>query len=264
MPISVVCPPCARKLRAPDKAAGRRTKCPKCGTTVVIPITGEEFSEPIDADARPQSINSVEPSALRSKSPPAPTPPTAETISTFLPSRKPNKNGSRAGLWIAMAVGIFVFFAVTIGVALWATGFFVSGRTPKLTEKQKAAAADAIKALGRIEAAVEVGVNFQQYSQLLIDAKPVVNEAERMLPVGEMVKDLTENMNAYKDAREVWSHKIQYPSIGGKIKKEYGFGDIITGYNLQVDQKQEADSDTAMQIIWGVAATKLAHARSLQ
>ena len=52
---------------------------------------------------------------------------------------------------------------------------------PPLTEKQKAAAADAIKALGRIDAAVEVGVTYQQYGQLVIDAKAVVNEAERIL-----------------------------------------------------------------------------------
>jgi predicted RNA-binding Zn-ribbon protein involved in translation (DUF1610 family) len=37
MPIPVVCPACATKLRAPDHAAGRKTKCPKCGGPVAVP-----------------------------------------------------------------------------------------------------------------------------------------------------------------------------------------------------------------------------------
>ena len=31
MPIHVVCPSCQAKINAPDKAAGKRLKCPKCG-----------------------------------------------------------------------------------------------------------------------------------------------------------------------------------------------------------------------------------------
>jgi hypothetical protein len=36
MPISVSCPSCAAKLQAPDQAAGRKTKCPKCGGVIQI------------------------------------------------------------------------------------------------------------------------------------------------------------------------------------------------------------------------------------
>src|SRR5207253_2435051 len=94
-----------------------------------------------------------------------------------------------------------------------------------LTEKQKAAAADAIKALGRIEAAVEVGVNHQQYGQLVIDAKAVVNEAERTLPSGELLTALTETIDAYRDAGTVWSHKIRFDHLG--LSKEFGHGELI-------------------------------------
>lgn len=38
MSIPVVCPYCATKLRAPDDKAGRKMKCPKCGSAVVVPI----------------------------------------------------------------------------------------------------------------------------------------------------------------------------------------------------------------------------------
>jgi DNA-directed RNA polymerase subunit RPC12/RpoP len=37
MPLRVVCSGCSRKLKAPDQAAGKKVKCPQCGTPVFIP-----------------------------------------------------------------------------------------------------------------------------------------------------------------------------------------------------------------------------------
>lgn len=37
MPIQFKCNQCGRKLQAPDSAAGRRAKCPDCGTVMTIP-----------------------------------------------------------------------------------------------------------------------------------------------------------------------------------------------------------------------------------
>src|SRR5207249_11501881 len=76
-----------------------------------------------------------------------------------------------------------------------------------LTQKQKAAAADAIKALARVEAAVQVGVNFQKYMELVIDAKAAVNEADRVVPSGDILTELSGAMEAYSDAGTVWNHK---------------------------------------------------------
>src|SRR5581483_1241549 len=36
MPVSVTCP-CGAKLTAPDAAAGKKVKCPKCGHPVAVP-----------------------------------------------------------------------------------------------------------------------------------------------------------------------------------------------------------------------------------
>lgn len=38
MTINVVCPKCQHKLRAPESAAGRKAKCPKCGTAIEITV----------------------------------------------------------------------------------------------------------------------------------------------------------------------------------------------------------------------------------
>src|SRR5690349_19559292 len=37
MSISVPCPGCGRKLKAPDAAAGKRARCPDCQTVVTLP-----------------------------------------------------------------------------------------------------------------------------------------------------------------------------------------------------------------------------------
>lgn len=40
MPIPVVCSGCGKNLKAPDTAAGKRTKCPACQTPIEIPAAG--------------------------------------------------------------------------------------------------------------------------------------------------------------------------------------------------------------------------------
>ena len=38
MPLQVVCPGCNAKLKAPDTAAGKKTKCPKCQAVISVPV----------------------------------------------------------------------------------------------------------------------------------------------------------------------------------------------------------------------------------
>lgn len=53
MPISVTCPTCNARTRAPDVAAGRRARCPKCGTSVAVPAR-ENLSERNDSRKPPR------------------------------------------------------------------------------------------------------------------------------------------------------------------------------------------------------------------
>jgi hypothetical protein len=50
MPLQVVCPACNAKLKAPDTAAGKKTKCPKCQAIVTVPA---------DAPQAPATTTSV-------------------------------------------------------------------------------------------------------------------------------------------------------------------------------------------------------------
>jgi predicted RNA-binding Zn-ribbon protein involved in translation (DUF1610 family) len=67
MPVPVVCPSCATKLRAPDSAADHKTKCPKCGESVNIggvtpepPPVAKVYTPPVAAVYTPPSGQGVE------------------------------------------------------------------------------------------------------------------------------------------------------------------------------------------------------------
>ena len=131
-----------------------------------------------------------------------------------------------------------------------------------LNEQQLASAKEAIAALSKIEAAIEIGVNYQKYTSLLADLNAVINEAERSLPESVLSSELNSTMQAYKDVAELWSFKIQYQNIGSEISKEF-HSEIIERYADSLPKKDKIDTDLAMQMIWHGASTKIERARIL-
>jgi DNA-directed RNA polymerase subunit RPC12/RpoP len=61
MSIAVVCPSCRQKLRAPDTAAGRNTKCPKCGSAIVVQAPSHDHIQPPQPPPLRQPISSAQP-----------------------------------------------------------------------------------------------------------------------------------------------------------------------------------------------------------
>ena len=273
MPIAITCPSCKAKMQVPDKWAGKKAKCPKCGKPLAIPAsTPAPSSKSPSRSIRPPEID-VEP-VLAIEVEPAPAPSEASPVEddeeeqVILP-RRPRKKSLNL-LWIVLPLAGVIGTAGGLGV------MYLVVNTP--SGKQKAAAADAIKALGKVKAAVEVGVNNKKYSELVIDAKATVNEAKGTLPEGELSKCLMDAMDAYADARTVWDYKIQFGQVMFDIPLPVGMNveyhkDLMQKYNLPIKTDEEAskrgqknqvtDCDTAMQIIWKVARTKLDKARSL-
>ena len=47
----IQCTNCASKIRVPDSAAGKKGKCPKCGTVLVIPAAALAFDTVDEAKA---------------------------------------------------------------------------------------------------------------------------------------------------------------------------------------------------------------------
>lgn len=53
MPIKVACPICSSAFKAPDNAAGKTAKCPKCGGPIEIPFP-QPADDILDAEVAPE------------------------------------------------------------------------------------------------------------------------------------------------------------------------------------------------------------------
>lgn len=64
MPIPVACPGCAVRLNAPDAAAGKRVKCPKCQTPISVPAPEPDPQfEVVDEEPAPKPKPTPKPTA---------------------------------------------------------------------------------------------------------------------------------------------------------------------------------------------------------
>ena len=50
MPILFACGNCGKKIKAPDTAAGKKTKCPDCGEVVVVPSQVRRAAPPVEEE----------------------------------------------------------------------------------------------------------------------------------------------------------------------------------------------------------------------
>jgi serine/threonine protein kinase/sugar lactone lactonase YvrE len=85
MPIPVVCPACSSKLKAPDKLAGRKAKCPTCGTPIPVPAAVPQPAGRGDAGA-PTSSDRASPPDAPATLPSDVASPVAQTLTGAAPS----------------------------------------------------------------------------------------------------------------------------------------------------------------------------------
>lgn len=112
---------------------------------------------------------------------------------------------------------------------------------------------EAVAALQKLQAATQVGVNYQTYGQLLIEAKAKVNDAMKSLPEGELKTEMSGAMDSYADASTVWGIKIDRHNLYGDNSEPDKT--LIAKYSIPVEPAKygsppSADPTKAMQIIW--------------
>lgn len=130
----------------------------------------------------------------------------------------------------------------------------------QVDEKQKKAAEEALTALKKLQAAVQVGMNKVQYSNLLIEAQSAVNQAHQVLPDGELKKALNDTVETYTDANNVWNGKVVMQN-GQNVAIKYGAGKLseITESEIKHDELR----DPIIQMIWRIAGEHLKKAITL-
>lgn len=120
---------------------------------------------------------------------------------------------------------------------------------------------DALESLRRVQAAVQVGVSYQRFGEILIDAKARTNAASRVLPDGPVKTELNAVMDAYMDASRVWQLKIdnQWLDRNSEPGKT-----LIPKYDLPVAADHNgARPDESLPVIWRFADTHIVQAGKL-
>ncbi len=160
----------------------------------------------------------------------------------------------RTHLWVVVAIAV---------LAVIATGF-LAFRLGGLNSAQRAALDAAVSDLGKVNAATEVGVNYQQYGSLLISAQASVNNANRIIKRGPMRDALNRTMQAYADAATIWKFKINHSYT--LIKPGASEWELVTKYGANKIGSSASDAeyaDTVLQRIWSDASSSFGEVEKL-
>jgi hypothetical protein len=175
--IRFACPQCHKGFQVEDKAAGKKTKCPKCGAALSVPAP-ERSAMP---DPIPQ-LPAVKPATTAATGDgyalaPEPAthktddfwdsldPPPSEHLAPvpgrLLPMRSQitwsaQRSRAKKPSMALLAVGGLFLIGITVGVTLWATGSFSrapASKSPEADEKRDDANAERLAESKRREAA---------------------------------------------------------------------------------------------------------------
>jgi hypothetical protein len=268
MPITATCPNCGQPAKAPDSAAGKAVRCPACKERFSLPAQGIANRLPAQAPTRP-----IPAPARGSGSPP---PVDVELVPVAAVDGSPAPKHRRGLLWpiVCSVLGALV---IAIGTVGWmarppasrrddgqgGAGLKIPDAKP-WTREQKDAAGGVVRALGKVEAALEVGVNFRAYGDLVIAAKAEFNEADGVIPNDERGEAIRDAMRAFADAVAVWGEEIQASEYSPGLSDESArWSRIISRYSLKQNKRGAVGYHYARQTIWLHAGKSLAKARSL-
>ena len=73
-----------------------------------------------------------------------------------------------------------------------------------MTANQRLAAGNAIKALRKLKAAVEIGISLNQYTDRLLEAKVEIEALLNSVPTGTLRLEIASALEAFQDAHELW------------------------------------------------------------
>lgn len=139
-------------------------------------------------------------------------------------------------------------------------------RASVVSPQALAAAQDAMKALRKLDAATQVGVNFVNYQPLVIDARAKVDEAVSLLPIEQLKSELRSAIDAYADAASAWNdaltseHLIISQPPGDSLARKYGLNGapLYTGSDIIIVPR-----GTALTTMWRAGRAHIDRASSL-
>jgi hypothetical protein len=150
--------------------------------------------------------------------------------------------------------------SATITTTATATPMETSTPTPTATPKPTPhpAAVAALKSLRKMAGAAQMGINFQEYSSRIIDAKADVDESLAQLPNGEVKKEIALALQAYVDAKTIWNDAATSDSVFTFLEPAKT---LQRKYKIPERQKGTAtDKSVALSTIWSAASKHIERA----
>jgi hypothetical protein len=141
-----------------------------------------------------------------------------------------------------------------------------------LAAAQQPAQNEALVAVQKLKSAVDVGVLFERYGELLIDARAAADRALPSMPEGEAKSELSAAVEAYGDAFQGWD---EIRRRGGRYETLGVYADSLSGrlqkkYDIPMDNIRTADNplhvmtrNAILTPIWRRAARHVERAAEL-
>ncbi|MCI0455800.1 MAG: DUF1559 domain-containing protein [Gemmataceae bacterium] len=114
MPILLTCPGCTKTLKAPDSVAGRKVKCPQCGTVLDVPAPAAEPPTAVSATPPPPMVEPARPPHYQA----ADAGPPPREWDRGRPRPVPAPAGGEGGLQLGLGIASLATGAVGLLVAL--------------------------------------------------------------------------------------------------------------------------------------------------
>jgi hypothetical protein len=117
----------------------------------------------------------------------------------------------------------------------------------------------AFTALRKLADAAKIGLPYPQYTNLLIEVRPAVDQALGALPEGAIKSDVAAAMEAYTDAGQAWSAMTGTGILpiatepGATLMKKYAIKPAVNA----LGQEDRLLIDTTLSTIWTAAGTRL-------
>lgn len=115
-------------------------------------------------------------------------------------------------------------------------------KTNRLTPFVAVAVRDALKGLHTLVSATDVGVTYDEYRSRLIEAKTVVDEANSVLPDGDLKREMTAAITAYMDMGKLWQKYITFQTTDNlfQMQREMALNGIKFKTGMSIAAKEEA------------------------
>lgn len=206
----------------------------------------------------------------RAQPPPAPAP-SKERAATVRMRNGDRVRGSFAGAstdTVTMTVG---GSAVSLRLDEIASIDFAEGS--EVAAPPAGASAPALKALQKLRGAAEVGVTFEEYGRLVVDAKAEVDRAASGMPDGDAKAETLAAMSAYADALQAWNELRRrggrYETLGvdddsftRELQRKYDIPYETLG-SPPVGPMKIMSKSAILTTIWRAAAARVARSAEL-